>query len=395
MVLLAIPLTLLLSVCAVHGAWNPANGVKELDVVEAALHRIVDNPKLSAAQLKMAKRVVGDVDNIVAQLEAGKNITKEVKAQKVGQAIQKLQDLQGQFELSAVQQALGKVISHSHMTTEMAKSAKEVADTVNKVAEELEAGKHLSQAEKAKKVQGAIKQLQNLQGLFERASAVAGNATVSQQLQTLESKLTLKKKELARAEDMLKLDKLKKELLEKKEQLSELEHKKDESTARKEVEARDAKQQEEMVAKLVGMAKQMKAAKQGAKKDSAKVQLPAPIQAILVDLQARANNVSASLAKLDAEEKARETKADQTAKAAANSKDPTKAKKLQSMLKFLGKEEKHTYSKLRAAKARNLEELQEAIDSVKTGDLEAVQKVMQKMQHDVKSLEVKTHNFLY
>lgn len=242
MVLLAIPLTLLLSVCAVHGAWNPANGVKELDVVEAALHRIVDNPKLSAAQLKMAKHVVGDVDNIVAQLEAGKNITKEVKAQKVGQAIQKLQDLQGQFELSAVQQALGKVISHSHMTTEMAKSAKEVADTVNKVAEELEAGKHLSQAEKAKKVQGAIKQLQNLQGLFERASAVAGNATVSQQLQTLESKLTLKKKELARAEDMLKLDKLKKELLEKKEQLSELEHKKDESTARKEVEARDAKQ---------------------------------------------------------------------------------------------------------------------------------------------------------
>ena len=57
--------------------------------------------------------------------------------------------------------------------------------------------------------------------------------------------------------------------------------------------------------------------------------------------------------------------------------------------------EKHTFTKLRAAKEHNLKELQQAITSIENGDIAAVQKVMSEMQHDVKSFEVKSHNFLY
>mmetsp|Transcript_58425 Transcript_58425/g.153852 ORF Transcript_58425/g.153852 Transcript_58425/m.153852 type:complete len:388 (+) Transcript_58425:66-1229(+) len=373
----------------VDGAWNPANGTKELDAVEAALHKIVDMPSLSPAQVKMARKTVADVDQIVAQIQASEGLTKQAKMQKVGQALRDLQDLQGQFELNAVQQALHKM-TEGHMTSEVAKSAKDVAESVDKVAEELESGKNMTKEQKNKMVGDAVQKLQGLQGLFEKSLSAAGNATAGAKLQSLEKELSLKKAELAREEDVLKLAKLQKELAVKTEELRELESKKSASKASSQGEEKDARQQEQMVAKLVGMAKELKAAKGGAKKE-----LPAPIQAVLASLRGRAADASASLAKMDAEEKAREDKTDAAARDAAKGKDAAKAKKLSSMLNFLGKEEKHTFAKLRAAKARNLKELNEAVRSVEAGDVAAVQKVMQEMQSDVKSSEAKSHNFLY
>mmetsp|Transcript_58424 Transcript_58424/g.153848 ORF Transcript_58424/g.153848 Transcript_58424/m.153848 type:complete len:395 (+) Transcript_58424:66-1250(+) len=380
----------------VDGAWNPANGTKELDAVEAALHKIVDMPSLSPAQVKMARKTVADVDQIVAQIQASEGLTKQAKMQKVGQALRDLQDLQGQFELNAVQQALHKM-TEGHMTSEVAKSAKDVAESVDKVAEELESGKNMTKEQKNKMVGDAVQKLQGLQGLFEKSLSAAGNATAGAKLQSLEKELSLKKAELAREEDVLKLAKLQKELAVKTEELRELESKKSASKASSQGEEKDARQQEQMVAKLVGMAKELKAAKGGAKKEdpAAKAELPVPIKAILTNLQGRAATVSASLAKMDAEEKAREAKADEAADEASHGKDAKKAQKLTSMLKFLAKEEKHTFGKLRAAKARNLKELAEAVRSVETGDVAAVQKVMQEMQSDVKSSEAKSHNFLY
>ena len=206
------------------GARNAsANGTRELDAVEAALHKILDAPKLSPAELGMAKKVVADVDSIVAQIQGAKNLTKQAKMQKVGQALQELKDLQGELELGALQQALHKM-EQGNMTSEVAKSAKEVAERVDKVAEALENGKNMTKEQKNQMVQGAIQKLQGLQGLFEKSLGAAGGK--EEKLETLEKELALKKTELARSEDMLKLAKLQKELAMKKEQLRELESKK-------------------------------------------------------------------------------------------------------------------------------------------------------------------------
>jgi hypothetical protein len=383
---------LLAASATAEGAWNPANGTKELDAVEAALHRIVDNPKLTPAQLRMAKKTVADVDATVAQIQGAKSLTKQAKMQKVGQALQELQDLQGEFELSAVQDALHK-LTQGKMTTEVAKSAKEVAESVDKVAAALENGKNMTKEQKNQMVQGAIQKLQGLQGLFEKSLGAAGGK--EEKLETLEKELALKKTELARSEDMLKLAKLQKELATKKEELRELETKKASSKAGAAAEEKEKKEQEELVAKLVGMAKDMKTTKGGAAKDAAKPELPAPIKAIVTSLQAKASAASAEIAKMDSEELARERKADEAADEASKGKDAAKGKKLSGMLKFLAKQEKHTFSKLRSAKEHNLGELQQAIKSIENGDVAAVQKVMAEMQKDVKSADAKSHNFLY
>jgi len=385
---------LLAASATAEGAWNPANGTKELDAVEAALHRIVDNPKLTPAQLRMAKKTVADVDATVAQIQGAKSLTKQAKMQKVGQALQELQDLQGEFELSAVQDALHK-LTQGKMTTEVAKSAKEVAESVDKVAAALENGKNMTKEQKNQMVPGAIQKLQGLQGLFEKSLKAAANHSASEKLETLEKELALKKTELARSEDMLKLAKLQKELATKKEELRELETKKASSKAGAAAEEKEKKEQEELVAKLVGMAKDMKTTKGGAAKDAAKPELPAPIKAIVTSLQAKASAASAEIAKMDSEELARERKADEAADEASKGKDAAKGKKLSGMLKFLAKQEKHTFSKLRSAKEHNLGELQQAIKSIENGDVAAVQKVMAEMQKDVKSADAKSHNFLY
>jgi hypothetical protein len=354
------------------GARNAsANGTRELDVVEAALHKILDAPKLSPAELGMAKKVVADVDSIVAQIQGAKNLTKQAKMQKVGQALQELKDLQGELELGAVQLALHKM-EQGNMTSEVAKSAKEVAERVDKVAEALENGKNMTKEQKNQMVAGAIQKLQGLQGLFEKSLKAAANHSASEKLETLEKELGLKKQEL-----------------------QELVNKKASAKAGTLADEKEKKEQEELVAALVGKAEELKTAKGVAAKKSPEAKLPAPIQAIVTTLQSKVLVATAELAKMDAEEVAREHKADEAAKEASQGKDAKKAQRLSSMLKFLAKEEQHTFTKLRAAKEHNLHELQQAVRGVESGDVAAVQKVMAEMQHDVKSFEVKSHNFLY
>mmetsp|Transcript_1821 Transcript_1821/g.3637 ORF Transcript_1821/g.3637 Transcript_1821/m.3637 type:complete len:422 (+) Transcript_1821:59-1324(+) len=398
----------------------------ELGAVQQALHEM-EQGNVTSEVAKSAEEVAERVDEVAEALESGKNITKEQKRQIVAGAIQKLQGLQGLFQeflraagnssagetpetlvekelvrsedalklaqLSAVQQALHKM-ENGHLTNEVAKSAKEVAEAVDKVAEELENGsKGMTKEQKGKMVAGAIQKLQGLQGLFEKSLKAAANHSASEKLETLEKELALKKTELARSEDMLKLAKLQKELALKKEQLRELESKKASSKTNALADEKEKKEQAEMVAQLVGMAKNLRGAKKEA--PGAEAKLPAPIQAIVETLKTKAAGVSSQLAKMDTEEDSREKKANALAEEAAHNKDAAKGKKLSTMLKFLAKQEKHTFSKLRSAKEHNLGELQQAIKSIENGDVAAVQKVMAEMQKDVKSADAKSHNFLY
>ena len=84
----------LVAACNAESMWNPDNVGPAIDAVEAALHKIVDNPHLTPTMMKSAKVVVHDVDAIVAELQSGKKLTKQAKAEKLGQAIQELQNLQ-------------------------------------------------------------------------------------------------------------------------------------------------------------------------------------------------------------------------------------------------------------------------------------------------------------
>mmetsp|Transcript_1822 Transcript_1822/g.3641 ORF Transcript_1822/g.3641 Transcript_1822/m.3641 type:complete len:424 (+) Transcript_1822:59-1330(+) len=400
----------------------------ELGAVQQALHEM-EQGNVTSEVAKSAEEVAERVDEVAEALESGKNITKEQKRQIVAGAIQKLQGLQGLFQeflraagnssagetpetlvekelvrsedalklaqLSAVQQALHKM-ENGHLTNEVAKSAKEVAEAVDKVAEELENGsKGMTKEQKGKMVAGAIQKLQGLQGLFEKSLKAAANHSASEKLETLEKELALKKTELAESEDVLKLEKLEKELGLKKQELQELVNKKASAKAGTLADEKEKKEQEELVAALVGKAEELKTAKGVAAKKSPEAKLPAPIQAIVTTLQSKVLVATAELAKMDAEEVAREHKADEAAKEASQGKDAKKAQRLSSMLKFLAKEEQHTFTKLRAAKEHNLHELQQAVRGVESGDVAAVQKVMAEMQKDVKSADAKSHNFLY
>merc|ERR1719272_1222129 len=107
--------------------------------------------------------------------------------------------------------------------------------------------------------------------------------------------LTAKKAELAKDEDQMKLLTLEKELAEKRMQLEGLEEAKRKQDAGKAGEEAAAKQRE-MVAKLVAMAKGMKAAKAGAK---AAPQPAGKLTGILSELEAHAKSLTADISKMD------------------------------------------------------------------------------------------------
>merc|ERR550537_578816 len=123
---------------------------------------------------------------------------------------------------------------------------------------------------------------------------------------------------------------------------------------------------------------------------------PEMLKTVLAYLEGRSHNITASLAKIDAAEKSRkaEIEAIVTPKAPVNGSDDALAKG-KSMLNMLLKKEHRQFEKSRATLKSELKELNEAVASIKKGDVAGLSKVMTHMQGEMKSLQAKSHKFLY
>lgn len=320
----------IVAVCSAVTVYNPPNAGHALDAIEAALSQIVSNKHLSAAQLKSAKKVSADVEKTVAELESEK-------------------------------------------------------------------GKLLSKEAKAAKVTAAIQELQGLQGEWQKEAEQA----VSQKKADLMKQLASKEAQLAKEQKMLKVINLEKKLAEKKlalEKLVEMKNEQQRAGAQKEAQ-KEAAERQEMVANVLNMAKSLQAA-QGKNSSMAHAAAkvvdgkPAMLKTVLVHLEGRMSNVSASLAKIDAAEKKREGELKDAMKAPKDGKDDAISKGA-SLLKMLLKKEHRQFEKSRGVLKSEYKELSEAVASIKKGDVAGLTKVMAHMQGEMKALEAKSHKFLY
>eukprot|EP00928_Gymnodinium_smaydae_P087972 TRINITY_DN72134_c0_g1_i1.p1 TRINITY_DN72134_c0_g1~~TRINITY_DN72134_c0_g1_i1.p1 ORF type:complete len:346 (+),score=153.13 TRINITY_DN72134_c0_g1_i1:77-1039(+) len=298
-------------------------------------------------------------------------------------ATETLTPANGLQALAGVEEALHKMLN-GKTDKALLKVAKPVVELVDKTVHEVESG-NFSKQENAKKVLVAIKALQGLQGEWEGASKALAK---QQKLESLERELNLKKAELMKQEDMLKLEKMKKELAEKKQQLQVLTREKEEAQTHRREQQEDA-QQASAVASLVKQAKELSVSRHD--KDA----VPKPLQGILSNLEAHAANVSAALDRMDADEKKREAELDQLALKPVPSAGKTDAiNKGKAMIRQLKKQEQRSYKKARVMKKAQLNELNEGIRAVKKGDVAALSSLMTKMQSEMKFMTTKKKGFL-
>lgn len=393
---------LLLVVCSVAvgclAEYKPADSVSDLNAVEEALHK-VENATLSPEQRRAAASIVKKVDQVVVQLSTDKTLTKAQKLEKTKVAIQELEGLQAQWELSEVEGALSKVADLPHLSPQQRANAKKVVTDVEAIAKDVEAGK-LTGAEKKKRVGFAIQELQALQKDW-------FNSTTASRVQALKQELAEKKMLLKKDEAEIKLASLEKELAEKKLILKKFTAAKDRSQ-NEEKQRREDQAQEAMVAKLLATAKALAISKKkqpagvtasaAANQTKAAAQEKPDLSALVTDLQARARNVSADIAHMDAEEKKRQAALSTSIEAGA--KAPAAAKtdaleKGQKMLQRLSKQEHRNFLKARAVKESQVQELDQGVRSIQKGDVTTLTKLLQKMQNEQKSMQAKSKNFLY
>jgi len=294
--------------------------------------------------------------------------------------------------LDAVEKALADVVNSPHLTKTQLAQAKKVADDVEKTAAELETpeGKKLSKEARAAKVTASIKELQDLQSNWQKAAS----GKIESMKADLMKQLQAKEDELAKDKKMMKVLNLEKALAEKKLALQKLVDMKD---AKKSAEAqekarKEAAEQQKMVAEVLNVAKTLKEGKPTAAKPVAADKL----KTVMTYLEGREHDVTASLAKLDADEKNREAELKTMTEKklpVKDNKDPLA--KSQGILKMLLKKEHRQYQKARATLRNELEEVHQAVTSIKKGDVAGLTKVMSHMQGQMKSLEAKSHKFLY
>jgi hypothetical protein len=260
-------------------------------------------------------------------------------------------------------------------------------------------GKLLSKEEKAAKVRVAIKQLQDLQNEWQKAS----QDVVSQKKANLMKQLADKEAELAKDQKMLKVINLEKKLAEKKlalEKLVEMKNAGAKESVQKEEEKEAAKRQE-MVTNVLNMARTLQAAQgKNASVPHAAAKVvdgkPAMLKTVLDNLEGRMKDVSGKMAKLDAAEK----KHDDQLKSATFLKAPVNGTtdaidKGRSLLNMLMKKEHRQFAKSRATLKSEYKELSDAVGSIKKGDVAGLTKVMNHMQGEMQSLQAKSHKFLY
>jgi hypothetical protein len=293
--------------------------------------------------------------------------------------------------LDAIERALTQIVSSPHLTKTQLSSAKKVAADVEKTVTELESpkGKMLSKEAKAAKVTASIKELQDLQADWQKAAS----QKVSDRKAELMKELQAKEAELAKDKKMLKVINLEKQLAEKKLALQKLVDMKNEQAAAQATEKQEAAQQE-MVANLLKAAQSLQAPKGAAKQ--ATDNKATKLRGVQTYLEGRMHNVTDSIAKLDANEKKKEAelKSAVAAQVPANGKTDAIAKG-QGLLKVLLKKEHRNYQKTRATLKSEEHELAEAVTSIKKGDGAGLAKVMNHMQGEMKSLQAKSHKFLY
>lgn len=378
-----------------HAEWKPADGVVDLNALEQAL-RSVEMASMSPEQKKVSAHVVADVEKVVVQLNSDKKLTKAQKMDKAKGAIQELQGLQSQWELAAVEKSLKTLTDLPHLSPEQRAAAKKVVAVVDATVEDVEAGK-LTGAARNKQVGLAITELQGLQRDWL-------NVTTVSKVEALEKAIAAKKAQLKEAEAELKLVHMEKELAEKKMLLKKLQAQKGQSEEMSKQKKEDATQ-EEMVSKLLGMAKALAASKKPLEAHASVLQPNASALAanpalneLTAQLKAQEHNISASIERLDVEAKAQEAALSRSIEEGSKmpAKLATKAmSQSEKMMKTLLKDEHRKYLKTRALKESQRKELQDGIKSIQQGDTTALAKLILKMETEGKSLQAKTKGFLY
>mmetsp|Transcript_11914 Transcript_11914/g.33985 ORF Transcript_11914/g.33985 Transcript_11914/m.33985 type:complete len:406 (-) Transcript_11914:75-1292(-) len=386
---------------AAHKA-EPAEA-KQIDAVHQTLEKL-EHMHMTAEQKRFTDRTVTDVEGMLGELEKDTKLTKAQRQSKVKAAIDKMQGLQSQWELSSVEAALHKVLATPGASPKLLAEAKKVVGDVDAVVEDLEAGKLQDPAARQAKVGAAIQALTGLEQEWAKAAGAGGK------LQQLEQQLAEKKALLAKTEKEMKLVKLEKELAEKKQMLERLVANKHAQEAQQKQREEDAAQ-EQMVQQLVAAAKSVataspKDAPKAAPETKAAPKAEAPakaaqgapvppaIAAILANMQAQAKKVLDSIAALDADEKKRQAELEQNVHAPTTGKKDA-IERGQAMLKMIAKREHRNYEKARALRESELKDLNEGMRSVEKGDVQALTKLMGKMQKESKNLQAKSKNFLY
>jgi hypothetical protein len=286
--------------------------------------------------------------------------------------------------LDAVEKALHNIVSSPHLTKVQLVAAKKVSSDVEKTVTELESkeGKKLSQEARASKVRAAIKELQDLQTTWQKQSDVLTSSKKAELMKQMKAK----EEELAKDKKMLKVLNLQKALAEKKLALQKLIEQKTDEAAKKEAE-KETKEKQDMITKGLDLAKDMQPKKALADEKS---------KPVMAYLEGRMHKATESLEKIDAAD----TKQQAEISALADKKMPVQdandpLAKSQGILKMLAKKQHRQFLKAKVPIQNEIKELHTAITSIQKGDSAGLSKVMQQMQGELKTLQAKSHKFLY
>mmetsp|Transcript_117862 Transcript_117862/g.203650 ORF Transcript_117862/g.203650 Transcript_117862/m.203650 type:complete len:322 (+) Transcript_117862:60-1025(+) len=292
--------------------------------------------------------------------------------------------------LDGVEQALKKITALPHLSASQQKSANGVVDFVMQSVHDVENSKGLTKEAKAKEVKEAITKLQGLQ---EQWTKMAGNMSAADcKVGQLQAELAEKRQELAKAEGMLKLNKLKKELLEKKLLLNKLVAEQAEAKQQKAQQSADANAKHAVVKQLAAAAQDIAVHEVAAKSSGNR---SAQIVAIMAMLHAREHNITQSIKKLDAAENASESTFAKLAGKSLDASQDEGVAKARRMLQNVKKQEHRKIEKAKAAQKAELAEVTAAVSSIEKGDVKGLQTVLAKMQGEMQSLDAHTGNFIY
>merc|ERR1719424_1547502 len=280
------------------------------------------------------------------------------------------------------------------MMAEAKKAVANVEDTVHFL--ETKEGKALSKAERGAKVMSAIKQLQDLQSSWQKAST----NSIADRKASLMKQLKDKEAELVKDKKMMKVLNLEKTLAEKKLALQKLIEQKQNAAATKE--------QDDMVANVLDMEKTLMTEQHVGTKTGASVKMsdavkkatankPKLLATVSTFINGRMAILAANMKTIDEAQKKREAeiKATLGGDAAGAAKTPAEKeemKKSEAILTMLMKKEARNGKKMRAGLQSEYNELSSAAAEIKKGDLQKLSEVMQHMQTEKKAGSKK---FLY
>jgi len=307
--------------------------------------------------------------------------------------------------LDAVEKALASIVSNPHLPKAMMAEAKKAVANVEDTVHYLETkeGKALSKAQRGAKVMSAIKQLQDLQSSWQKASTIS----IADRKTALMKQLKDKEAELVKDKKMMKVLNLEKTLAEKKLALQKLIEQKQNAAASKESE-KATKEQDDMVANVLDMEKTLMTEQRVGTKTGASVKMSDAVKKatankpkLLATVSAFINGRMAILAgnmktideaqtKREAEIKA--TLGGDAAGAAKTPAEKEEMKKSEAILTMLMKKEARNGKKMRAGLQSEYNELSSAAAEIKKGDLQKLSEVMQHMQTEKKAGSKK---FLY